>query len=177
MTGLSLATDALIEIAVIVTDDTLEPLHPGIEVIIKPPTSSLEQMSEFVRDMHQKSGLLEKLSEGISLSQGEELLIEYLRNFGVQPGKSPLAGNSLIMDRNFLARDMSDFEKYLHYRVIDVSSIKELVKRWYPKVYFAAPEKNGNHRALGDALDSINELRYYREHIFLQDVKSSLENL
>jgi oligoribonuclease len=100
-----------------------------------------------------------------------------LKKLEIEPGKSPLGGNSLIMDRNFLARDIPEFEKYFHYRVIDVSSIKELTKRWYPKVYFSAPEKSGNHRALGDALDSINELRYYREHIFLQDVKSSVENL
>ena len=167
MTGLNLPTDALIEVAVLVTDENLNPVGEGVEVVIKPPTSALEQMSEFVRQMHIDSGLLPLLEGGTSLSQAEELILAYLESSGVPAGKAPLAGNSLWLDRNFIARDLPRVNQYIHYRSVDVSSIKELAKRWYPKAYFAAPEKSGNHRALGDVRDSIAELAHYRASIFL----------
>ena len=167
MTGLNLPTDALVEIAVLVTDDNLNPVGDGVEVVIKPPASALAQMSDFVRQMHTDSGLLPLLEHGTTLSQAEELILEYLEKSGVPAGKAPLAGNSLWLDRNFIARDLPRVNQYLHYRSVDVSSIKEIAKRWYPKAYFAAPEKSGNHRALGDVRDSIAELAHYRASIFL----------
>jgi oligoribonuclease len=166
MTGLNLPTDALVEIAVLVTDDNLNPIGDGVEVVIKPPASALEQMSDFVRQMHTDSGLLPLLESGKSLSQAEEIILEYLEGNGVPVGKAPLAGNSLWLDRNFIARDLPRVNQYLHYRSVDVSSIKEIAKRWYPKAYFSAPEKSGNHRALGDVRDSIAELTHYRASIF-----------
>ena len=166
MTGLNLPTDALVEIAVLVTDDNLNPIGNGVEVVIKPPASALEQMSDFVREMHTDSGLLPLLESGTTLSQAEEIILKYLEETGVPAGKAPLAGNSLWLDRNFIARDLPRVNQFLHYRSVDVSSIKEIAKRWYPKAYFAAPEKNGNHRALGDVLDSIAELAHYRASIF-----------
>ena len=167
MTGLNLPTDALVEIAVLVTDDNLNPVGDGVEVVIKPPASALAQMSDFVRQMHTDSGLLPLLEHGTTLSKAEELILEYLEKSGVPAGKAPLAGNSLWLDRNFIARDLPRVNQYLHYRSVDVSSIKEIAKRWYPKAYFAAPEKSGNHRALGDVRDSIAELAHYRASIFL----------
>lgn len=166
MTGLNLPTDALVEVAVLVTDDNLNPIGEGVEVIIKPPTQALEQMGDFVRQMHTDSGLLPLLENGVTLSQAEELILTYLHSTGVPAGKAPLAGNSLWLDRNFIARDLPKVNQFIHYRSVDVSSIKELAKRWYPKAYFSAPEKNGNHRALGDVLDSIAELAHYRAAIF-----------
>ncbi len=166
MTGLNLPTDALVEIAVLVTDDNLNPIGNGVEVVIKPPASALEQMSDFVREMHTDSGLLPLLDSGTTLSQAEEIILKYLEETGVPAGKAPLAGNSLWLDRNFIARDLPRVNQFLHYRSVDVSSIKEIAKRWYPKAYFAAPEKNGNHRAFGDVLDSIAELAHYRASIF-----------
>jgi oligoribonuclease len=125
-------------------------------------------MRDEVRTMHTESGLLEKIPRGVSLSQAEEMVINYLQTHTAS-GKSPLAGNSVGMDRNFIARDMPKLNEFLHYRTVDVSSIKELARRWYPKVYFNAPKKTGNHRALGDIKDSIEELRYYRSSIFIQN--------
>ena len=166
MTGLSLERDALVEIAVLVTDAELNVLGDGVDVVIATSQEKLDQMREEVRTMHQESGLLEAIPKGVSVSEAENLVIEYLKEF-TNPGKSPLAGNSVGMDRNFIARDMHSLNDYLHYRTIDVSSIKELARRWYPKVYFNAPKKTGNHRALGDIKDSIEELRYYRNSIFI----------
>lgn len=166
MTGLNLPTDALVEVAALVTDENLNPIGSGVEVVIKPPASALAQMSDFVREMHTDSGLLPLLEQGRSLSEAEELILEYLESSGVPAGKAPLAGNSLWLDRNFIARDLPRVNQYIHYRSVDVSSIKELAKRWYPKAYFAAPEKSGNHRALGDVRDSIAELAHYRASIF-----------
>jgi len=166
MTGLNLPTDALVEVAALVTDENLNPIGNGVEVVIKPPASALAQMSDFVREMHTDSGLLPLLEQGRSLSEAEELILEYLESSGVPAGKAPLAGNSLWLDRNFIARDLPRVNQYIHYRSVDVSSIKELAKRWYPKAYFAAPEKSGNHRALGDVRDSIAELAHYRASIF-----------
>lgn len=166
MTGLNLPTDALIEVAALVTDENLNPIGDGVEVVIKPPASALAQMSDFVRQMHVESGLLPLLETGTTLSRAEEIILEYLEKSGVPPGKAPLAGNSLWLDRNFIARDLPKVNQFLHYRSVDVSSIKELAKRWFPKAYFAAPEKSGNHRALGDVRDSIAELAHYRASIF-----------
>ena len=162
MTGLDLTADALVEIAVVVTDSELNVLGEGIEVVIAPPAEALSQMNDFVRNMHTTSGLLEDLPGGVSLGDAEERVLEYLREWIPEPGKAPLAGNSVGTDKAFLDRDMPALMAHLHYRVIDVSSIKELARRWYPRVYFASPEKNGGHRALADILESIDELRYYR---------------
>ena len=166
MTGLSLERDALVEIAVLVTDAELNVLGDGVDVVIATSSEKLEGMRNEVRAMHTESGLLEKIPQGVTLSQAEEMVISYLQNHTVS-GKSPLAGNSVGMDRNFIARDMPRLNEFLHYRTVDVSSIKELARRWYPKVYFNAPKKTGNHRALGDIKDSIEELRYYRSSIFI----------
>ena len=167
MTGLDLAADALVEIAVVVTDSELNVLGEGIEVVIAPPAEALAQMNDFVRNMHTTSGLLEDLPDGVSLGDAEERVLEYLREWIPEPGKAPLAGNSVGTDKAFLDRDMPALMAHLHYRVIDVSSIKELARRWYPRVYFASPEKNGGHRALADILESIDELRYYREALLV----------
>lgn len=166
MTGLNLPSDALVEVAVLATDDHLNPIGQGVEVVIKPPAAALAQMGEFVRQMHTDSGLLPLLESGKTLSEAEDLILQYLESSGVPAGKAPLAGNSLWLDRNFIARDLPRVNQYIHYRSVDVSSIKELAKRWYPKAYFSAPEKSGNHRALGDVRDSIAELAHYRASIF-----------
>ena len=161
MTGLDLVADALIEVAAVVTDSQLTVLDDGIDVIIRPPDEALEQMVPFVREMHTKSGLLDELPGGLTMAEATDAVLEYLRGH-VEPGKAPLGGNSVGTDRAFLDRDMPDVVGHLHYRVIDVSSIKELARRWYPRIYFASPEKAGGHRALADILESIDELRYYR---------------
>lgn len=167
MTGLDLAQDALIEVAALVTDSDLNILGDGVDVVIKPPAEALAQMKEFVRDMHVHSGLLAELEGGMSLEEAQRLVLEYVRAHAPEPNKAPLAGNTIGTDRGFLARDMPELESHLHYRVVDVSSIKELARRWYPRVYFQAPAKTGNHRALGDIKDSIEELKYYRATVFV----------
>lgn len=166
MTGLSLESDALVEIAVLVTDENLNILGDGVDLVIATTPEKLEGMRDEVRAMHTESGLINEIPNGVSLSQAEEAVIQYLSTH-TQSGKSPLAGNSVGMDRNFIARDMPKLNEYLHYRTVDVSSIKELARRWYPKVYFNAPKKTGNHRALGDIKDSIEELRYYQTSVFI----------
>ena len=173
MTGLNLPTDALVEIAVLATDENLNPIGDGVEVVIKPPHAALAQMGDFVRQMHTDSGLLPLLDSGKSLAEAEAMILEYLVESGIPAGKAPLAGNSLWLDRNFIARDLPRVNEYLHYRTIDVSSIKELARRWYPKTYFAAPAKTGNHRALGDIQDSIAELAYYRQSLFITGANNS----
>ena len=167
MTGLSLESDVLVEIAVLVTDGDLNLIGEGVDVVIQADAERVAGMNEFVTSMHTNSGLIIEIPSGISVSAAEDAILTYLQNSGVQPGKSPLAGNSVSVDRNFIARDMPRLSEYLHYRTVDVSSIKELARRWHPRVYFNAPVKSGNHRALGDVLDSINELKYYREAIFV----------
>jgi oligoribonuclease len=162
MTGLDMVADALVEIAAVVTDSELNVLGEGVDVVINPPPESIEQMGDFVRAMHTSSGLLENLAAGTTLAQAEATVLEYVRAWVPESGKAPLAGNSIGTDKGFLERDMPELTGHLHYRVIDVSSIKELARRWYPRVYFASPEKNGGHRALADILESIDELRYYR---------------
>ncbi|MDV3220838.1 MAG: oligoribonuclease [Intrasporangium sp.] len=167
MTGLSLRTDALVEVAALVTDFELTVLGDGIDLVITPPAAALEQMDDFVRDMHTTSGLLEELGHGVTLEEAQERVLDYVRAHVPEARKAPLGGNSVATDRAFLARDMPDLEAHLHYRIIDVSSIKELSRRWYPRVYFNAPKKAGGHRALADIKESIAELRYYREAVFV----------
>ena len=167
MTGLDLTTDALIEVAALVTDADLNVLGPGVDVVVRPSDESLAQMGDFVREMHQKSGLLPLLENGLPLPEAEELVLAYVREFVPEPRKVPLAGNTVGTDRSFLARDMPALESHLHYRSVDVSSIKELARRWFPRAYYNTPDKTGNHRALADIAESIEELRYYREAIFV----------
>ncbi|TNY36866.1 oligoribonuclease [Thermomonospora catenispora] len=169
MTGLDLRKDALVEIAVLVTDSDLNILDEGVDVVIKPPQEAVEQMSKVVRDMHTASGLLEALPNGVSVGEAEEMVLSYLRTHVPDPRKVPLCGNSIATDRSFIARDMPALDAHLHYRMVDVSSIKELARRWYPRAYFASPPKNGGHRALADITESILELRYYRRAIFVPD--------
>ncbi|MEO3781858.1 oligoribonuclease [Actinocorallia sp. B10E7] len=167
MTGLDLARDALIEIAVLVTDPELNILDEGVDVVIKPPEESLAQMNKVVHDMHTTSGLLEELPGGVTLAEAEATVLDYVKSHVPDPKKAPLCGNSIATDRSFLARDMQALDAHLHYRMIDVSSIKELSRRWYPRVYFASPVKTGGHRALADITESIRELRYYRAAVFV----------
>jgi oligoribonuclease len=167
MTGLSLQRDALVEVAALVTDFELNQLGDGVDVVIRPPDEALEQMDDFVRDMHTTSGLIDELAEGITLGEAEERVLDYVRTHVPEPRKAPLGGNTVATDRGFLARDLPQLEAHLHYRIIDVSSIKELSRRWYPRVYFNAPKKSGGHRALADIRESIAELRYYREAVFV----------
>jgi oligoribonuclease len=162
MTGLDLVADALIEVAVVVTDSELNVLGDGVDVLIAPPPAALEQMGDYVRTMHTTSGLLTALAAGGTLAEAQDLVLEYVRQWVPEPNKAPLAGNSVGTDKAFLERHMPELVAHLHYRVIDVSSIKELARRWYPRVYFASPPKHGGHRALADILESIDELRYYR---------------
>ena len=162
MTGLDQGADALVEVAAVVTDSELNVLGDGVDIVISPPEAALEQMNDFVRDMHTTSGLLDDLPAGATLAEAEATVLEYIRSWVTDAGKAPLAGNSIGTDKVFLERDMPTLMGHLHYRVVDVSSIKELARRWYPRVYYASPEKNGGHRALADILESIDELRYYR---------------
>lgn len=166
MTGLSLEHDALIEVAAVITDYELNQLDEGIDIVIRPPEAALAQMNDFVREMHTTSGLLDVLAEGTTMADAEEAVLAHIRQLVPDAGKAPLGGNSVATDRAFLVRDMPTLEAHLHYRMIDVSSIKELSRRWYPRAYFASPDKNGGHRALADIVESIAELRYYREAVF-----------
>lgn len=167
MTGLSLENDALIEVAVLVTDGELNILGEGLDVLIKPEQAALDQMNDFVRNMHTVSGLLDELDDGTTMEDAQAQVLEYIKKYVPESGKAQLGGNSIGTDKTFLVRDMPEVIDYLHYRVIDVSTIKELAKRWYEKAAYNSPEKTGNHRALGDIKDSIDELRYYREAIFV----------
>jgi oligoribonuclease len=169
MTGLDLRNDALIEIAVVVTDSELNILDDGIDLVIKPPEDALRQMQPVVQEMHTTSGLLAELPAGISLVEAEEAVLAYVQKHVPVAKRSPLCGNSIATDRSFLARDMPTLDGHLHYRMIDVSSVKELARRWYPRVYYASPEKKGGHRALADIIESITELRYYRATIFVPE--------
>ncbi|HEY2579452.1 MAG TPA: oligoribonuclease [Streptosporangiaceae bacterium] len=167
MTGLDLEHDALIEIACLVTDGELNVLDDGVAAVIKPPPEAVDQMADVVREMHITSGLLADLPNGIALAEAHELVLGYVRSYVKEPRKVPLCGNSIATDRSFLARDMPELDGFLHYRMVDVSSVKELARRWYPRAYFASPSKRGGHRALADINDSVRELRYYREAIFV----------
>jgi oligoribonuclease len=167
MTGLDIERDALIEIACLVTDAELNLLDEGVDLIIKPPAEALAGMPEVVREMHTTSGLLAELPGGIPVAEAGELVLDYVRGHVAEPKRVPLCGNSIATDRWFIARDMPELDAYLHYRMIDVSSIKELARRWYPRAYFSSPLKHGGHRALADIRESVQELRYYREAVFV----------
>ena len=167
MTGLDLEKDVLVEIAVLVTDSDLNVIGEGIDLVIAATPEQLAGMNEFVTQMHTNSGLITEIPTGISVSAAEDLIIKYLESASTVSGKSPLAGNSVSVDRSFIARDMPRHNAYLHYRTIDVSSVKELARRWNAKVYFNSPAKVGNHRALGDIQDSIAELAHYRSNFLI----------
>ena len=167
MTGLDLRNDALVEVAALVTDFELNVLGEGVDLVIRPPAEAIKTMPDVVREMHTVSGLLSELEHGIPLADAEQEVLRYVREHVPEARKAPLAGNSIATDRGFIARDMPELDAWLHYRMIDVSSIKELARRWYPRVYFAAPAKQGGHRALADIRESIVELRYYRAALFV----------
>ncbi len=167
MTGLDTINDALIEVAALVTDSELNILGDGVDVVIKPDDAALAQMNDFVRDMHTRSGLLAELPHGKTMAEAQAIVLDYIKKWVPDPKKAPLGGNSVGTDRVFLVRDMPELVEHLHYRVIDVSTIKELSRRWYARAYFQSPAKLGGHRALGDIQDSIDELRYYREAVFV----------
>jgi len=167
MTGLDIERDALIEIACLVTDAELTLLDEGVDVIIKPPAEALASMPEVVREMHTTSGLLAELPNGITVAEAQDIVLGYVRGHVGEAKRAPLCGNSIATDRWFIARDMPELDDYLHYRMVDVSSVKELARRWFPRAYFASPDKHGGHRALADIKESVQELRYYREAVFV----------
>ncbi|HEX6967410.1 MAG TPA: oligoribonuclease [Micromonosporaceae bacterium] len=168
MTGLDLGKDALIEVAALVTDPDLNVLGEGVDVVIHAEEAALAGMTEVVRDMHARSGLTEEVRRStVTLREAEDMVLEYVATYVKEPRTAPLCGNSIATDRSFLARDMPRLENYLHYRMIDVSSIKELCRRWYPRVYFSQPPKGLAHRALMDIRESIRELAYYRRTVFV----------
>lgn len=168
MTGLDLGGDALIEVAALVTDPDLTVLGEGVDVVIHADDVVLDAMPEIVRTMHEKSGLTEEVRRSaVSLTEAEDMVLDYVRTYVKEPRTAPLCGNSIATDRGFLARDMPRLDGYLHYRMIDVSSIKELCRRWYPRVYFGQPPKGLAHRALADIRESIRELEYYRRTLFV----------
>lgn len=176
MTGLELGRDRLIEIACVVTDADLQLLDDGIDLVIAAPDEALDGMIEVVAEMHALSGLTEAVrSSTLSVQEAEQQVLDYVRSHVPERRKAPLCGNSIATDRAFLARDMPTLDDWLHYRMVDVSSIKELARRWYPRAYFAAPEKHGGHRALADIKESVRELRYYREAIFVPQPGPSSE--
>ncbi|MGC5306767.1 oligoribonuclease [Micromonospora zamorensis] len=168
MTGLDLGRDKLIEVAALVTDPDLNVLGDGVDVVIHADEAALDAMPEIVRTMHAKSGLTEEVRRStVTLAEAEDLVLDYVRTFVKDPRTAPLCGNSIATDRGFIARDMPRLDAHLHYRLIDVSSIKELCRRWYPRVYFGQPQKGLAHRALADIRESIRELEYYRRTVFV----------
>ena len=168
MTGLNPDVDSLVEIAVVITDSELNIVDEGIDIVIKPRPESLAQMNDFVRNMHTESGLINELASGLTIEEAEKIVLEYIQRFVPNAKESPLAGNTIGTDRLFISKYMPLVDAHLHYRSIDVSSIKELSRRWYPRVYFQLPKKDGGHRALADILESIDELRYYRKTVFVE---------
>jgi len=167
MTGLDLASDLLIEVAALVTDAELNVIGEGVDVVIGATEEQLARMPDVVRDMHAVSGLTQEvLASTVTLEQAQAQVLAYVKEH-VEPGKAPLCGNSIATDRGFLARDMPELDRFLHYRMVDVSSVKELARRWYPRAYFNSPKKNGGHRALADIQDSVRELVYYRSTVFV----------
>ncbi|MEY4366650.1 MAG: hypothetical protein RLZ28_65 [Actinomycetota bacterium] len=175
MTGLDPRRDCLVEIAVVVTNSDLEPLDDGLNLVIKPDPTALAGMSDFVRAMHTSSGLINEFEAGLSLGDAEAQVLEYVKRFIPEPKTAPLAGNSIGTDRMFLNQHMPALDDFLHYRNIDVSSIKELTRRWFPSVYFKIPKKGSAHRALADILESIQELRFYRKVVFVESALSAHE--
>ena len=177
MTGLDLEVDELVEIAVVITDYDLNPVDAGLDIVIRPDASALESMGDFVRAMHTDSGLIEEIPNGVSVAEAEYEVLEYVLKHVPDEQKAPLAGNSIGTDRAFISKFMPRLDAHLHYRNVDVSSIKELAKRWYPRAYFNAPSKDGGHRALADILESIRELQYYRRAVFVADPGPSSQEL
>ncbi|MDB4018286.1 oligoribonuclease [Aquiluna sp.] len=169
MTGLDVQIDEICEIAVIVTDQQLEPVHEGLQIVVKPSRKAMKNMGEFVTQMHTDSGLIDEIPSGVSIRKAEQQVLEYVKQWVSEPSTAPLAGNSIGTDRMFLNRQTKEFDDFLHYRNIDVSSFKELARRWFPQIYFQLPKKAGNHRALADIRESIKELRYYRKVLLVQD--------
>lgn len=166
MTGLDPQHDALIEVAVVITDGQLNIVDPGIDVLIKPSDEALASMSDFVRQMHTSSGLLDDLERGVSMGEAQRVVLDYIRRFVPTPKKALLAGNSVGTDKAFLAVNMPEVIDHLHYRLVDVSSIKELARRWHRRAFEESPVKHGGHRALADIRDSIQELEFYRRALF-----------
>jgi len=176
MTGLDLGKDALIEIAALVTDSELNVLGDGVDIVIHADDEALANMPDVVQKMHAHSGLTEEVRRStVTLEEAERRVLEYVREFVPEPNHAPLAGNSIGTDRGFITRDMPDLDGHLHYRMVDVSSIKELVRRWYPRIYYAKPEKGLAHRALADIKESIGELDYYRRIAFVPQPGPSTE--
>jgi oligoribonuclease len=167
MTGLEPDRHVIVEIACIVTDSELNPLDDGVSYVVSATEAELAEMDDFVVNMHTVSGLLPEIPQGLSLSDAEQLVLTYVQTHVPEARKAPLAGSSVYVDRGFLSKHMPTLDQHLHYRIVDVSSVKELTRRWYPRVYFAAPAKVGNHRALADIADSIKELAYYRSAVFV----------
>jgi oligoribonuclease len=177
MTGLDLTIDELVEVAVVITDYDLIPLDPGFTIVIKPDQSALDTMNDFVRNMHTESGLITEIPNGVSLADAEFAVLEYILKFVPAGQSAPLAGNTIGTDRAFINKFMPRVDAHLHYRSVDVSSIKELSRRWFPRVYFNAPAKNGGHRALADILESIRELDYYRKAVFVAEPGPTTEQV
>ena len=176
MTGLDLGSDLLIEVAALVTDGELNVLGEGVDVVIGATAEQLERMPDVVREMHASSGLTDEvLASTVTLEQAQEQVLAHVREWVPERGKAPLCGNSIATDRGFLARDMPALDDWLHYRMVDVSSVKELARRWYPRAYFNAPQKGGGHPALADILESVQELRYYRAAMFVPQPGPSSE--
>ncbi len=168
MTGLNAASDLLLEVACLVTDSELNILGEGVDVVVSAPETALAGMEAVVQEMHTASGLTDAVrASTLTLTEAEEQVLDYVRRQVPDPGKAPLCGNSIATDRGFLARYMPTLDSYLHYRMVDVSTVKELARRWYPRAYYAAPPKRGGHRALADIRESVDELRYYRKAIFV----------
>lgn len=184
MTGLNPEVDCLVEIAVVITNSELEILDEGLDLVIKPTVEGLANMNDFVREMHTSSGLINEFDHGLSVEEAEQAVLEYVKRFVPEARTAPLAGNTIGTDRMFLNRYMPALDGHLHYRNIDVSSVKELSRRWYPRVYFNMPKKDGGHRALADIKESIKELQYYRKTVFVElpgptsdEAKSAAESI
>jgi oligoribonuclease len=175
MTGLNPETECLVEIAAVITDFDLNVLDEGIDLVIKPREGTVEAMGDYVRKMHTDSGLINEFASGIDLADAEAQVLEYIKKYIPNAKTAPLAGNTIGTDRMFISIYMPALDDHLHYRNIDVSTIKELSKRWYPRAYFQAPKKDGGHRALADILESIEELKYYRKSVFVEGPGPSIE--
>ncbi|MDQ1703282.1 MAG: oligoribonuclease [Frankiaceae bacterium] len=169
MTGLELGSDVLVEIAVLVTDSELHVVDDeGLDIVIHASDETMAAMTPFVHEMHASSGLTDAVKAStVTVADAEQQVLAYIKRFVPEPKKAPLCGNSIATDRSFIARDMPELDAWLHYRMVDVSSVKELARRWYPRAYYASPAKNGGHRALADIRESIDELRYYRAAVFV----------
>jgi oligoribonuclease len=171
MTGLDPERDVVLEIAALITDSELNPVGEGLDIVVAQPADALQGMVDVVRDMHARSGLTDAvLASSVTLADAEAAVLALVKEHVPEPRTVPLCGNSIATDRTFIVRHMPDLEAFLHYRMIDVSSVKELAKRWYPKAYYGAPQKAGGHRALADIQESVEELRYYRSAIFVPPV-------